>query len=355
MRNYVHEVVESVRSPKPIITWEEREVEEEKGMRGLGDLSYLSSLPVFSAKAVECLGSLLTANGQLLPVKQGRNTWFVFQTTRVIDALDAARSQLAYEGDIFSDHKHVFREEALISATLFRTPESLWNSFPFVTDEFVARIKEAKLLGFSFKLLWSSTGQVHEKYVPPKGLLSFQELEQALRKKYKGQGLPECFLKKNSKERASRALARLERKLQRTLPRAFKEVWCQYDLGKWGGLDASFDPLHEIWKGNQEQEYPWWGERKAPNDLLMIGMVDPYTFLLHMKTGRLLAIDEDTPPAKALHIASDFEKFVLGTGTLDVCSRIGKSNRKLGGNIAEWTGGTAGKAFWIELAENQGV
>jgi hypothetical protein len=349
-----HEIVERVLAARPIKSWKKLEIEIiEKGKKGIGDLSYLDSLPVFSEKAAKCLGKFLTDNGQLLPVVHGKDRRFLFNTIHVINALDRAKSKLDHEGRISSSDKHVFRPECLLGATVFKVPESRRMGFPYVTGDFIARVKESKLVGFSFDPVWSSGSLPRETYVAPKRLLDFDGLQQALHKtykntKYRSAGLPDFFLRKNNKERATAWLAKLEHMLQRRLPDSFRRAWRNYNLGKWEGL-ASFTPLHEIWKDNCETDCSWWGDEARPDHLLIVAHNDPYTILLHTKAGKVLAMDEDTPLDKLLLVGSDFEKFVLGLGTLEIYSQTGKSNRKLAKDIARWTGGS--QKFWLELAE----
>lgn len=345
----VTRVVDGVLSAKPT-SWKPLQVHiDEKGRKGLGDFTFFHTLPAFSTHAVATLRDLLVPHGQLLPINLGKTEWFVFNTTTVIDALDFGKGKMRRGEEIYWGDKQVFREEKLAGATIFKIPEMLSYGFPYVTDAFIERVAKAKLRGFRFKLLWSSAGIKREKYVPPKRLPTFPELQDALKKKYQADGLPELLLKKNDAARAKRLLTALERKLETKLPKAYQRAWQHYALSSWGCI-AGFWKLSEVWRDNFQADYPWWGDGKQPQGLLVIGQTDPYTLLLHLKTGRVLAMDEDTPLHKLLPVAADFEKLILGLGTLEVFQQDGRSNRRLADDVARWVGGSKGKAFWREHA-----
>src|SRR5215210_5058479 len=54
------------------------------------DFPQLGSMPVFSQQAVEALGEILTANGEVLPLICGgrEGCYYAYNVTREIDALD---------------------------------------------------------------------------------------------------------------------------------------------------------------------------------------------------------------------------------------------------------------------------
>ncbi|MFZ5868250.1 MAG: imm11 family protein [Thermodesulfobacteriota bacterium] len=125
-----------------------------------GDVVGLSShIPVFGARAVELLGDLLEGNGELLPITVGGVDYFVFNVTRVIDALDEANSEVdRFEsGEIFDVDRYSFFPEPLEDATVFKIPHAVLQDV-FVTNPFVERVQEAKLKGFKFRMVWSSAG-----------------------------------------------------------------------------------------------------------------------------------------------------------------------------------------------------
>jgi hypothetical protein len=123
-----------------------------------GDTPGLSThIPVFSLKAVNVLADLLKRNGELLPITCDDEAYFVFNVTRVIDALDERESELDLynSGKIMNIARYSFFEDKLASASVFKIPQFLLGRV-FVTAPFVARVKEANLIGFKFRPVWSS-------------------------------------------------------------------------------------------------------------------------------------------------------------------------------------------------------
>jgi len=123
-----------------------------------GDTPSLSShIPVFNSKAVNILGDLLEPNGELLPITCDGERLFLFNVTRVVDALDEGNSGLKLfdDGDIMSIEEYSFIEERLLGVVVFKLPQRPLG-WPYVTDPFVERVQAAKLKGFRFRLVWSS-------------------------------------------------------------------------------------------------------------------------------------------------------------------------------------------------------
>lgn len=125
--------------------------------------------PTFSKRALGALSDLLDKNGELLPLKCKEGTYFVYNVTCVLDALDRERS--TFEKSMFEEdqdvslvEKYVFIPERLSGAVIFKL---LWNyqgrrlTEPgvFVTDVFVERVKLAKLVGFEFEKVWQNTAK----------------------------------------------------------------------------------------------------------------------------------------------------------------------------------------------------
>jgi hypothetical protein len=128
------------------------------GEKPLGDCTMLGATkPVFSPKAVELLIDLLEPNGELLPMEFLGETWFGYNITTVLDALDRARSQLAfYPGtdEVLNVERYVFISSA-ITSPIFKIPEML--SVALVTEEFVNAVSAARLKGLAFPELWRSS------------------------------------------------------------------------------------------------------------------------------------------------------------------------------------------------------
>jgi hypothetical protein len=123
-----------------------------------GDTPGLSShIPVFSPRAVEILAELLENGGELLPIICEHEEYFLFNVTRVIDALDEDASQLVRfdDGGILDIDRYSFKENKLTGVNIFKLPQKPL-SYPYVTDAFVRRVEDSGLKGFEFRIVWSS-------------------------------------------------------------------------------------------------------------------------------------------------------------------------------------------------------
>jgi hypothetical protein len=128
--------------------------DEEEGQTGMptGDCPNLESqVPVLSQRAVDALGALLTDNGEVLPLSCDEGSYYAYNVTRVIDALDKERSKIVYfdDGQVLDIDHHVFDLTHLRGVTVFKVPETA-GSDVFVTTAFVRAVQEAGLTGFKF-------------------------------------------------------------------------------------------------------------------------------------------------------------------------------------------------------------
>jgi len=123
-----------------------------------GDILGLSShIPVFNCRAVEALADLLEPNGELLPITCNGEQYFLFNATRLVDALDEANCEIIRfsDGGILDVVRYSFFEKKLIGVVAFKLPQKpLWSVY--VTDPFVQRVKAAGLKGFKLPFIWSS-------------------------------------------------------------------------------------------------------------------------------------------------------------------------------------------------------
>jgi hypothetical protein len=148
-------------------------VDEDTRVLPVGDCPFVPGfyvVPVLSAKAVETLRDLLRENGELLPLICDEGTYYVFNTTTVVDALDEQRSGFTplqeIDPDLFWDSapdemratRFEFFSEKVADLSIFRIPFGFNYAvnYPLVTDRFVQRVQTAGLKGFEFQLLWSS-------------------------------------------------------------------------------------------------------------------------------------------------------------------------------------------------------
>ena len=126
--------------------------------------SLLTHIPVFTSKAADVLSDLLEGSGELLPIMVDGEEYFLYNVTRVIDALDESRSEIIRFDDfeIMDIDVHCFFPEKIGDAAVFKIPQMV-TSDVFVTDVFVDRVKSARLKGFKFPLLWSSEYKVQHE------------------------------------------------------------------------------------------------------------------------------------------------------------------------------------------------
>lgn len=119
------------------------------------DFPTLGSTPVFSRRAVDALSDMLIENGELLPLALANGNYFVYNTTRVIDALDEERSELVRlsTGRVMRVVKYVFHQTVGFTP-VFRIPQL--RTKVFVTDRFMERVTTAGLTGFALKPVWET-------------------------------------------------------------------------------------------------------------------------------------------------------------------------------------------------------
>jgi len=119
--------------------------------------SFDATIPVFNIRAAQVLADLLEPNGELLPIRCQGEDFFLFNVTRVVDALDEENCKLERldDGRILDIKRYSFFEQKLVGGTVFKLrPDPL--GWVYATDPFVERVKAAGLRGFDFPLVWSS-------------------------------------------------------------------------------------------------------------------------------------------------------------------------------------------------------
>lgn len=112
---------------------------------------------VMRRKAVDALRDVLEANGEILPLATEDDVELFVYNAGVVDALDEARSTLwrfPESNRIMDLEKPVFFESAIGRRAIFKLP--LRASPTYVSEEFVHRVKLARLLGLVFNRVWSS-------------------------------------------------------------------------------------------------------------------------------------------------------------------------------------------------------
>jgi hypothetical protein len=122
-----------------------------------------SHIPVFSRRAVDALGPLLTPSGELLALDcPGCDREYVaLNVTRVADALDEAMAKVKRyrSGRIMRVLEYAFLEERVGEAALFKMPETVLQDV-YVTERFVQAAVDADLEGAVFELVWTDGAPV---------------------------------------------------------------------------------------------------------------------------------------------------------------------------------------------------
>jgi hypothetical protein len=110
---------------------------------------------LFKPRAIDAIGLLLRANGELLPVLCGGTEVLIYNPTRVLDALDeGASSVLRFgNGQLMMIKRHAFHPEIVKAVDIFKIP-NLRNSPTFVGQRFVDLWNSAGLKGLDFERVW---------------------------------------------------------------------------------------------------------------------------------------------------------------------------------------------------------
>src|SRR6266513_662719 len=118
------------------------------------DFPVFGSVPTFSERAATALHDVLAGNGELLPLVGA--AFFVYNVTRVVDALDEQRSTLtrfASSGRIMKVERYVLKDDQLQDAPVFKLPQYCRVAV-FVNDVFRSFALQAKLTGCRFAPIW---------------------------------------------------------------------------------------------------------------------------------------------------------------------------------------------------------
>jgi hypothetical protein len=110
--------------------------------------------PVFSKRAVEALGDILTRNGELLPLRTNAGEYFAYNLKTIRNALDLRKSIIRRTNpeETASIKYFSFKNESLSDTTIFRVPEN--PNIELVTDVFKERVESSCLNGFNFIPVW---------------------------------------------------------------------------------------------------------------------------------------------------------------------------------------------------------
>lgn len=120
------------------------------------DSPSVDGLPAFSQRACDILREYLEPNGELLPLDSNVGQYFFFNITTIVDVLDVNKSICHFWCDppttAVDIESYQFYEERLSDLSIFRIYDNPIEVF--VTDQFVRKVFESGLNGFSFKKVW---------------------------------------------------------------------------------------------------------------------------------------------------------------------------------------------------------
>jgi hypothetical protein len=112
--------------------------------------------PVFSRRAVDALGTMLSDQGELLPLITDAGEYFAYVCLTKLDVLDQKKSRILRPSEpgatAFDIEYFAFKKKLLTNAAIFRVPEH--PGIYLVSDQFKARAEEAALNGMTFIKVW---------------------------------------------------------------------------------------------------------------------------------------------------------------------------------------------------------
>jgi hypothetical protein len=125
----------------------------------LPDLTDISSfhLPVFSERAKAVFQPHLQGLGQWISLDFDEAPYWLFWLTEVQDVLDLGVSRIEHfrSGKVMHISRAAFKPEAAQAPFMWHVPQQP-SQFVCVTDSALELVREHKLTGFSFELLWNS-------------------------------------------------------------------------------------------------------------------------------------------------------------------------------------------------------
>lgn len=114
------------------------------------------STPVFSRRAVDALGEMLTQNGELLPLITDVGEYYAYVCLTKLDALDLKKSRVLRPKEpnttAFDIEYFAFKKTKVPKEAIFRVREH--PGIYLVTDAFKARAEQAGLNGMRFIKVW---------------------------------------------------------------------------------------------------------------------------------------------------------------------------------------------------------
>lgn len=154
-------------------------------VRPFVDYTTVSSIPVFSRRALTLLRDMLESNGELLPLETKKGEYFVFNILTKSTALDASRSKATMypNKETANGMEYFWFDEAKLEGhTIFRIRE--YPGPVFVTSVFKDRVEEAGLNGFYFIKVWPFPEGESWEWTEVKRKRALRETQEPLRGHY---------------------------------------------------------------------------------------------------------------------------------------------------------------------------
>ena len=130
-------------------------------VRKFNDFPCVNLLPAFSQRAVDALREFLQPNGELLPLKTPLGSYYAYNVTTRVDALDVGRSVISWLREPFTAlevERYEIAPAAIERRDVFFMPQTAADLY--VSDRFVRRAEECALMGFDFQKVWPFPAEV---------------------------------------------------------------------------------------------------------------------------------------------------------------------------------------------------
>lgn len=142
-----------------------------------------------------------------------------------------------------------------------------------------------------------------------------------------------------------------ESRLDLSIPVSFRKYISKFDFGNFTlgpvVFCATGDYLHEVLVYNEV--VGWWGDCERPKNLIMIANSDPFVILLSCEKGEVFASNSSEQGDEKHIIASDFDRFIRGVGTV-LIERGGASDREELAKCIHSEVGSEYLSYWLELS-----
>ncbi len=139
-------------------------------------------------------------------------------------------------------------------------------------------------------------------------------------------------------------IRRCEEELSVRFPSAFRRFVSRFDVGSFAvgavGFCGNGDYLQQLIDLNTPDAWgcAWWGEGTRPPSMILIAGTDPYWVALDSSSNEVLSLDPDFGASKMRVIASDFDLFISGIGTVFLGRQKGRLDESHAASVHEKVG-----------------